>query len=146
ARFRGMWGLVLFDAERNQAILCRDRIGIKPLYLWQRAGLVAVVSEIKQLLSLPGFTPVMNSVTAAEYLQTGYEQPQRSFLRDVQVVPAGCWLTVSFNTLFPSTPQRYGYPERVEATITDAETAGRLFARKLRESVALHLRSDVPVG
>ncbi|HZO76371.1 MAG TPA: asparagine synthase (glutamine-hydrolyzing), partial [Ktedonobacteraceae bacterium] len=146
ARFRGMWSLVLFDCERNQAILCRDRLGIKPLYLWQRAGLVAVVSEIKQLLSLPGFTPVMNSVTAAEYLQTGYEQPHRSFLRDVQVVPAGCWLTVSFKTLFPSTPQRYWYPERVEATITDAETAGSLFAEKLRESVALHLRSDVPVG
>ncbi len=146
ARFRGMWALVLVDMERSRVILCRDRLGIKPLYVWRRAGLIAVVSEIKQLLSLPGFTPIMNKMAAAEYLQTGYEQPERSFFRDVQVVPAGCWLTVSFNTLFPSTPQRYWYPERIEATITDAETAGRLFARKLRESVALHLRSDVPVG
>src|SRR2546421_5385519 len=31
ARFRGMWALIIFDAPQNEVILCRDRIGIKPL-------------------------------------------------------------------------------------------------------------------
>src|SRR6266446_2921526 len=68
AHFRGMWGLVIFDGLRNEAILCRDRLGIKPLYLWQGPGIIAVASEIKQFLLVPGFTPRLNPTTAAEYL------------------------------------------------------------------------------
>ncbi|HEU5227119.1 MAG TPA: asparagine synthase (glutamine-hydrolyzing) [Ktedonobacteraceae bacterium] len=146
ARLRGMWGFVLFDGVRNEVILCRDRLGIKPLYLWQRAGMVAVASEIKQFRFLPGFKPVLNVASVAEYLQTGYENPERSFFRDVQVVPSGTWLTISFDTLMPSVPERYWYPEHTKVAMTDPVAAGRLFADKLRESVALHLRSDVSVG
>src|SRR5215467_3599437 len=32
---RGMWGLVLVDPHTNTAVLCRDRLGMKPLYFWQ---------------------------------------------------------------------------------------------------------------
>ncbi len=89
ARFRGMWGLIIFDSLQNEVILCRDRLGIKPLYLWQGLGVVAVASEIKQFLHMPGFIPKMNPATMAEYLQTGYEEPARSFFYKVQVIPAG---------------------------------------------------------
>ena len=146
ARFRGMWGLVIFDCVRNEAILCRDRLGIKPLYLWQGQGVVAIASEIKQFLRMPGFTTRMNMATVAEYLRTGYEDPSRSFFCDIQVIPAGSWLRIPLNTLIPSIPESYWHPEGIQVSVTDAEEAGRLFAHKLRESVHLHLRSDVPVG
>jgi asparagine synthase (glutamine-hydrolysing) len=146
ARFRGMWGLIIFDVTRNEAILCRDRLGIKPLYLWQGSGVVAVASEIKQFLHMPGFTPHINLPAVSEYLQTGYEVPDRSFFRDIQIVPSGSWLRIPLNTLQPSTPEKYWHPERIQATITDVEEASLLFASKLRECVGFHLRSDVPVG
>lgn len=146
ARFRGMWGLVIFDCIRNEAVLSRDRLGIKPLYVWQEPGAVAIVSEIKQFLHMPGFTARVNRFTAAEYLRTGYQDPSNSFFHDVQVVPPGCWLKVPLSTLVPSTPQEYWHPERVQVSVWDADEAGRLFADKLRESVRIHLRSDVPVG
>jgi asparagine synthase (glutamine-hydrolysing) len=146
AHFRGMWGLVIFDGVRNEAVLCRDRLGIKPLYLWQGPGMIAVASEIKQFLHMPGFTPRLNPTTAVEYLRTGYEDPGRSFLRDVQAVPAGSWLRIPLKTLVPSTPEQYWFPERVQVAVTDVEEASQLFANKLRESVRFHLRSDVPVG
>ena len=56
ARFRGMWGLVLVDCAKHEAILCRDRLGIKPLYLWHGPGMIAVASEIKQFRHVPAFT------------------------------------------------------------------------------------------
>lgn len=146
AHFRGMWGLVIIDCMRNEAILCRDRLGIKPLYFWQGPGSVAVVSEIKQFLQMPNFTPRMNPATVAEYLNTGYEDPSRSFFRDVQVIPAGTWLRIPLDTLIPSTPMDYWHPERITVSVTNAEEASRLFVAKLRESVRIHLRSDVPVG
>lgn len=145
-RFRGMWGLVLFDSIRNEVVLCRDRLGIKPLYLWQGPGMVAIASEIKQFLHVPGFTPRINFTVAAEYLHTGYEDPGRSFFADVYSLPAGNWLSVSLNTLTPTTPVSYWHPESVQVSVTDVGEASQLFAEKLRECISIHLRSDVPVG
>lgn len=145
-RFRGMWGLVLFDSIRNEVLVCRDRLGIKPLYIWQGAGMVAVASEVKQFLHVPGFTPRIHLSTATEYLRTGYEEPSRSFFQEVATVPAGSWLRISLTTLIPSTLVSYWHPERIQTEITTVEQASQLFAEKLRESVRLHLRSDVPVG
>lgn len=146
ARFRGMWGLVILDYVQNEAILSRDRLGIKPLYLWEGSDMVAVASEIKQFRHVPGFTARINPVAATEYLRTGYEYPQQSFFRDVRPVPAGCWIRIPLNSLKPSVPEGYWHPERVQVSVTEPEEAGRLFAAKLRECVLIHLRSDVPVG
>src|SRR5262245_907809 len=96
ARLRGMWGMLIVDLERRQAVLCRDRLGIKPLYLWRGPGLLAVASELKQFLALPGFRPVLELQAAAEYIATGYEKPNRSFLQEIEPVPAGTFRTISF--------------------------------------------------
>lgn len=146
ARFRGMWGLILVDSLRGEAILCRDRLGIKPLYVWQRPGMMAVVSEMKQLQHVPEIALRMNTATVSEYLRTGYEATDRSFFLDVRPIPAGTWVKVSLDTLMPSSPQDYWHPERIAVSVTDAREASQLFAQKLCECVNIHLRSDVPVG
>jgi asparagine synthase (glutamine-hydrolysing) len=146
ARFRGMWGLVVLDCMRNELILCRDRLGIKPLYLWEGGGIVAVASEIKQFRHLHGFTPRMDPKVVTEYLQTGYEDPRWSFFRGVQPVQAGTWLRIPLDTLKPAAGEEYWHPERVQVSVIDAEEAAQLFVHKVRECVAMHLRSDVPVG
>ena len=146
ARFRGMWGLVLVDCMRGEVILCRDRLGIKPLYVWQGSGMMAVVSEIKQLRHIPEVAFRMNDATVSEYLRTGYEATERSFFLDVQPVPAGTWIKVSLDTLTSSSPQAYWHPEQIGVSVTDAREASQLFSQKIRECVNIHLRSDVPVG
>lgn len=146
SRFRGMWGLVIVDCHRNEVIMCRDRLGIKPLYFWQGPGMVAVASEIKQFLALPGFKARLEPAVAAEYIRTGYEDPKLSFFRNVHPIEAGSWVKFSLRTLRPSGTESYWHPERVQVSVTDAEEAGRAFAGKLQECVKIHLRSDVPVG
>ncbi|HZU68975.1 MAG TPA: asparagine synthase (glutamine-hydrolyzing) [Ktedonobacteraceae bacterium] len=145
-RFRGMWGLVIVDCQRNEVIVCRDRLGIKPLYMWQGNSIIALASEIKQFLYVPGFTARVNHEVVDEYLRTGYEDADKSFFRDVQPIPAGTWLTIPLETLLPAPPTGYWHPEYIQASITNAAEAGNLFAAKLQESISLHLRSDVPVG
>jgi asparagine synthase (glutamine-hydrolysing) len=145
-RMRGMWGLVLLDAQNRTAVFCRDRLGIKPLYLWQSNGLLAVVSEIKQLVDVPGFHARRSEQAVSEYLATGYEDQTRSFFSGVAPVPAGTYLTFSVSGETLSSPQAYWWPERIETSLYDATQAGGAFAAKLEDCVRIHLRSDVPVG
>jgi asparagine synthase (glutamine-hydrolysing) len=146
ARFRGMWAMIIIDTLRGEAVLSRDRLGIKPAYFWQSDGLVAVASEIKQFQQLPGFSARADAVAAAEYLNTGYEDPSRTFFRGVRPVPAAHWIKFPLETLTPQSPVEYWKPERVQVSVSDPAEAGRLFLNKARECVAMHLRSDVPVG
>src|SRR5262249_6638726 len=72
-RFNGMWGLAIADLQRRVLILSRDRLGIKPLYVWAKSYALAFASEIKQLLTLPGITATANMDVLVEYIDTGYE-------------------------------------------------------------------------
>lgn len=145
-RMRGMWGLVLVDVQSGTAVLCRDRLGMKPLYVWRSDGLLAAVSEIKQLLAVPGFHARHSEQVVNEYLATGYEDPTRTFFSGVAPVPPGTYLTLSIGGEALSSPQSYWWPERVEISVFDAAQASEVFAAKLDECVRIHLRSDVPVG
>lgn len=146
ARFRGMWGLVLVDGQRQVAVLSRDRLGIKPLYLAQAEGVLAVASEIKQFFCVSALRIHPDKEVLADYLATGYEQEGYTFFAGVTPVSPGTWLSVDLKTGDVSQPHEYWFPERVEVSVDDPREAGRLLRDSLRESVRIHLRSDVPVG
>jgi asparagine synthase (glutamine-hydrolysing) len=145
-RFRGMWGMVIFDQTRNEVILCRDRLGIKPLYYFDRPGMIAVSSEIKQFQHVPGFIPSTDPVTVTQYLKTGYEDPSRCFFREVHPVEAGTWLRIRLDRLQLSSPEEFWHPERIRTLVTCRKEASELFSEKVRECVRIHLRSDITVG
>ncbi len=145
-RLRGMWGLVLVDPERRRLILSRDRLGIKPLYLWRGDGLVAAVSEIKQLIALPGVRLRANRAAVAEYLATGYEEPGSTFFARVEAVRPGTWRAVDVDTLEVGPEEMFWHPEGVAVAATRPQEAAAALRQVLERSVELHLRSDVPVG
>jgi len=46
-KFRGMFAFALWNKKDKRLILCRDRIGVKPLYYYYKNGLFMFVSELK---------------------------------------------------------------------------------------------------
>ena len=46
-RFNGMWAIALWDNEKQELLLCRDRFGIKPLYYLNTENQLAWASETK---------------------------------------------------------------------------------------------------
>ncbi len=145
-RFRGMWGLVIVDCRRNVAVLSRDRLGIKPLYLAESDGLIAVASELKQFLSVPGLQLRPNESVLRDYLLTGYERTGQTFFEGIAPVPAGVWRSIDLNDGTVSAPHEYWFPDRIEATVADSRQAGEQLRESMLEAVRIHLRSDVPVG
>ncbi len=138
---RGMFAVAIWDARLRRLVLARDRLGIKPLHCWQGPGLFAFASEIKALLQLEGCPRDIDLEALDAYLSFNYILAPRTIFQAIRKVPPATTVVVdSGGVLF----DRYWKLELPE-TRRGAE-AGSELLELLRETVRMHLLSDVPVG
>ena len=99
ARFRGMFAFVIWDDMEKRLFAARDRFGIKPLYLVANNAGVALASEIKQLLGLPGLTGRMNLPRARDFLAGGIaDHTAETLFENVMQLRGGECLSVHAGT------------------------------------------------
>jgi len=84
-RFIGMFAFVIVDLDRHCVFAARDRLGIKPLYLWRGSDRAALVSEPKQLGAFEGFSFTAEREQLADFLVDGFlgHDPDRCCLKGV---------------------------------------------------------------
>src|SRR3954449_337889 len=70
-RLRGMFAFALWDRRRRRLLLARDRLGIKPLYLYRDADRVVFGSELKALRACPGVPRDLDGAALEDYLAFG---------------------------------------------------------------------------
>jgi asparagine synthase (glutamine-hydrolysing) len=140
---RGMFGFAIWDSRRQRLLLGRDRLGIKPLYYWQKADGLGFASELRSFLVDPEFKPVLSQEAIALYLAFGYVPDPYCIFENVRKLPPGHVLTWTRDA--GPAVHRYWSPLRPETRIDEVEAAGEL-RRILDESVRCHLESEVPLG
>ncbi len=139
---RGMFALALWDVRRKKLVLARDRMGEKPLYIYEtRKGLV-FASEMKALLSsgLIDFRLDPNAVNL--YFHFHYVPEPRTLVQGIDKLPAAHTLTINIED-WESTPKRYWSIDDIPPKEGDPVTAIR---GELETVARLVVRSDVPVG
>ena len=139
---RGMFAFALWDERRQRLIAARDRFGIKPFYYAHVGGVLYFASEVKALLP---FLPDIDtdSEALAEYLIFQYTIGEQTLFKHVhQLLPGHCLVAENGRIEI----RRY-WDVRYQI---DWEHSGPYFEHRLRElleeSMALHLRADVPIG
>jgi len=143
----GMFAFVIVDTEKQIAFLARDPFGIKPIYYahWKEALVFA--SEIKALH--PYFRKeVPDLAVVRDYLiHSETDTSERTFYQDVQQIkPAHC-ATVAMNMPWVVKQQAYWAPTTtVTRPMITAESAVKEITKLINTSVAMHMRSDVPVA
>lgn len=93
-RFVGMFAIALWDARERRLHLMRDRLGKKPLFVWQGHGMVAFASELKSLMALPDFPREIDPSALSAYLRFFYVPAPRSIFRGTRKVLPGSVLTI----------------------------------------------------
>jgi asparagine synthase (glutamine-hydrolysing) len=149
-RLNGMFALALFDGERRELFVARDRFGIKPLYVWNEPRGFAVCSEPKQLCGLPGFRPELNAKAAYEFLAWGdLDHSPETMFQGVAQLHGGETFTLSLGRWRPggdlSLRRWYDLAAAVPPGSPRIDGAAGL-RDLLGSSVGLRLRADVPVG
>jgi asparagine synthase (glutamine-hydrolysing) len=146
-RLRGMFAFAIYDRERRELFVARDRMGIKPLYYYRGEGFLIFASEVRALLSTGLVPRVLDTTSLQHYLAYQTVPAPRTMIEGVRMLPPGTWLTC--DEAGSVQERRYWDPlENASAEAkhdTKAESRRRV-AELLRESAALHLVSDVPVG
>lgn len=94
-RLNGQWAAALLDGRSGKLILCRDRWGIAPLYYVRVGKIVCFASEIRALLTIPGFTARPDPAAVRDWMRSWSTLPGRTFFEGVQEVRPGCAVEVT---------------------------------------------------
>src|SRR4029077_109832 len=81
AQVNGMFGFALWDSRRRRLLIGRDRLGVKPLYLWNDGKRLIFASEAKAILSVPGIPTGLDQSALMSYLSLGYVPAPQSIFR-----------------------------------------------------------------
>ncbi len=145
-RFRGMFAFALWDRTREQLLLARDRLGVKPLhYAYLDDGRLAFASELKALLACPGLSTGLDPLAVEDYFAFGYIPEPRTIFRAVRKLDPAHTLLLQRGQP-RSAPQAYWDVRfTLDQRIGEQDAAEELRAR-LQESVRLRMIADVPLG
>ncbi len=151
-RFIGMFAFAVWDAERGELSLVRDRLGIKPLYVYRRPGLVSFGSELKALFAGPEFDCGLDTGALTSYLRYLYVPAPCSIFANVIKLPPGTILTIADPARELADPVPFWSVEGAAIsgsadrfTGTDAEAVTEL-ETLLTDAVKLRMQADVPLG
>ena len=143
SRFIGMWALALWDDRQKTLLLCRDRMGQKPLYYRYQKNILAFASELKALLQIEGVGTERPEVLA-EYFAFSYNPEPRTAYSDIHSLPPGSYLTWTPNGDL-TFPQHYWQPT-FDLQRPSADDAIAELDELLKDALRLRLRADVPLG
>lgn len=95
-KLNGIFAYAVWDDEKKELFLCRDRIGVKPLYYAVKDGVFAFASRIKSLLEVPEITTQVDGEGLREIFLLGPAKPNgRAVFRDIRELPSASYMTVS---------------------------------------------------
>ncbi len=143
-RLRGMFALAIWDAAKQQLVLARDPLGIKPLYYYRTETVFVFASEVRALLASGVAPRKLSGEGVDSYLATGSVEAPLTIVEGVRQLLPGEYLRVSVS----------GKIEIAAFAVSNHETNGlrsradavAQLRSELEESVRLHLVSDVPLG
>ena len=155
-RFNGMFGLAIWDSEKQALTLARDHFGIKPVYVCRVPGAGPdgadawlYASEIKPILASGHYEKRPNDRTIYRYLRFRiHEDGRETFFDGIERLEAGEMMTISAAGVErrPFTRLKEELAELAKEQRPYDDAAAAEYKSRLIEAVRLRLQSEVPVG
>jgi asparagine synthase (glutamine-hydrolysing) len=140
----GMFGFALWDSKEKKLLVGRDRMGIKPVFYYEKDGIFAFASEIKSILQIPGVDASIDPTALYDYFSYNYIPAPLTIYKHVKKLMPGHYLTLGDGEL--KTVKYWDInPDNIIAGRSEEEWS-RLVLETFEQSVKSHLISDVPLG
>ena len=144
-RLHGFFAFALWDRNRGQLFMARDRLGKKPLYYARPpGGGIAFSSEMHAMRCVPGVKLAPDPRAVDDFFAYGYVPDPGTIYAGVLKLPAGHSLLLE-RAGRPAEPVRYWRAPSDTQPTGEADAIAALTER-LTEATRLRLTSDVPLG
>lgn len=140
---RGMFAYAIHDKKISTTIIARDRQGIKPIYYYVNDDILIFSSEINSLLESGLVERQIDPMALKNYVQLGYMSEPNTLVKNVKILEPGCQLILS-NSKIVINPY-WAAPDQKKQFESHAKILEKT-SFLLKDSIDVHLQSDVPVG
>ncbi|MCC6752447.1 MAG: asparagine synthase (glutamine-hydrolyzing) [Saprospiraceae bacterium] len=143
--FVGMFAFAIWDGANKRLFIARDRLGIKPLVYTRVGHTFYWASEEKQLVRAARLACTPNEDAILRLLRDNalFEHPD-TFFNEIHQLPAACYATIDASGM--RIERYWSIPHPQGRDLQDVGTAQSALLEMLNQSLALRLRSDVPLG
>jgi asparagine synthase (glutamine-hydrolysing) len=148
-KFIGMFAFVIYDLNKNQILLFRDRAGVKPLYYyWNHSDLFLFGSELKAFHEHPRFQKEIEMKAVAQFLQRSWIAAPHTIFKNTFKVKPGHFISFNLSkkemeeTKYWDVIDYYNKPT-LKITEQDAQEEVK---KLLISACEYRMVSDVPVG
>lgn len=146
--FRGMFAFIIWDSNKKELFVARDRLGIKPLHYSLLAdGSVIFGSELKVLRQHPQCSSEISPTAIEDYLTFGYVPDPKTIFTEVYKLEAGHYLHLKQGQT-PSkltSNQYWDLPWQASEQLSAQDIESELIER-LKDAVNIRMEAEVPLG
>ncbi len=142
----GMFAIAIYDIQKQELLMVRDRLGEKPLYWMERENTLFFSSEIRSLLSTEVIDPVVDETSLMQYVTYQTVWCPRTIVKDIFSFLPGemkVWKEGRFVESF-----QYWSPQNIEPSheMDSKVLVQKMVRGHLERSVEWRMRCDVPFG
>ena len=142
-KFNGMFAFALYNIERKELFLVRDRLGIKPLYFSETPLGLVFGSEIKTMLAAPEMNISPDYECIYDFMTYQNILDDKTFFAGIKKIKPGCYIKYYRGKVKNVTYWDVTFPEN---EIKDIHDCIEEYKTVFNSSVKRHLISDVPIG
>jgi asparagine synthase (glutamine-hydrolysing) len=151
-KLNGQFGLAIWDQKKQEVLLARDRLGIRPLFYYQREGRLVFGSEIKAIFADGEISRTINFQTLSDIFTCWSPLGSGTSFGNIYQLLPGHYAIFSRKGL---STQRYWklsfkhgkeMPRGLGTAVRSSEDWTAALQDLLMDATRIRLRADVPVG
>lgn len=142
----GMFAFAVWNKEKRELFLTRDRLGIKPLYYYDNLEQFAFSSEIRSLLELPFVEKKINEDSLVDYLRYGTVHAPRTIINGIKALMPGHYVILNEDDIRTNKYWDINLHHSSESFNQSYDQVKNRTKELFFQSVERRLVSDVPFG
>lgn len=143
-KLRGFFAAAIYDNQKNELFVVRDRFGKKPVHIYQDDDVMLFGSELKALFSF-GIPKELNKEVLPYYFQLNYIPQPLSLIKKVRKLLPGHYLKITSGGVEEQIYYQLAIHREAYQSLRYEEAKNTL-VQLMDDATRLRLISDVPLG
>lgn len=144
-RLNGMFAFFWLNKREQTFLVCRDRLGIKPLYYYIKGNSFYFASELHSIIRLSGIRPSISARAVETYLWMQFVPTPLTIFEHIYKLQPGGYIESSLRGINENLQPQIYWDAYAAAAEAQATTPDRL-EDVLKDSIERQMQADVPLG